>query len=249
MPTHRHYPKAPITEALIDFRVAYGQGISLERLKKFGAELKAEYPNESSRDIFQGQITFDVSAPAAQSSSRSTVGYIFHSTDGRQAVQVRLDGFTFSRFAPYQDWPHLVNETKRLWSLFVRMAQPTTVLRVAVRYVNQINLPVKEGGLRFEDYLRTFPAIGVGDDVELEQFLIRLVMPQKDLSARLILTEALLPQQGDSIGVILDVDLFREHVELDVRSADIWAILELFRERKNIYFEASITDASRELFV
>jgi uncharacterized protein (TIGR04255 family) len=248
MPTDQHYAKAPITEALIDLRVAYGQGISLEKLKRFGDEIKTEYPNEGSRDVFQGQITFETSAPTTQSSSRSTIGYIFHSPDRLQAVQARMDGFTFSRFAPYQNWSHLVEETKRLWSLFVRTAQPTGVLRVAVRYINQINLPLKSGGLRFEDYLRTFPAIGVEDDVELEQFLVRLVMPQKDLSAKLILTEALLPEQGNSIGVILDIDLFRENVELDVRSNDIWAILELFHERKNSYFEASITDASRELF-
>ena len=249
MPTHRHYPRAPITEAIIDFRVAYGQNISLERLKKFGAEIRTDYPHEGSRDIFQSQITFDASPTTTQASSRSTVGYIFHSIDRRQAVQARLDGFTFSRFAPYQDWPHLVDETKRLWSLFVRVVQPTSVLRVAVRYINQINLPLKGGSLRFEDYLRTFPAIGIDNDVELEQFFVRLVMPQKDLSAQLILTEALLPPQEGHIGVILDVDLARENLALDVHSADIWAMLETFRERKNLYFEASLTDASRELFV
>ncbi|MGH9499470.1 MAG: TIGR04255 family protein [Terriglobales bacterium] len=247
MPIHRHYPNAPITEALIDLRVGYGQSISLETLKKFGAEIKSEYPNEATRDLFQSHITLDPSAPSARS-SKSTIGYIFHSGDRKQAVQARMDGFTFSRFPPYQDWHHLVNETKRLWGLFVEVAQPTTVLRVAVRYINQINLPLNKGALRFEHYLRTFPASGLEENVELEQFLVRLVMPQKDIAARLILTEALLPPQDAYIGVILDVDLSRENVALDVRSDEIWAILESFRERKNRYFEASITDASRELF-
>jgi uncharacterized protein (TIGR04255 family) len=159
-----------------------------------------------------------------------------------------MDGFTFSRFSPYQDWNHLVEETKRLWSLFVKVVRPTIVTRVAVRYINQINLPLKGGALRFEDYLRTFPASGLEENVELEQFFVRLVMPQKDIAAKLILTEALLPVQDGHIGVILDIDLFREHVALDVRSDEIWTILELFRERKNRYFEVSITDASRELF-
>ncbi len=247
MPTHRNYPKAPITEALIDLRVGYGPGMSLEMLKKFGAEIRGEYPNEGTRDLFQSHITLDPSAPATRS-SRSTIGYIFHSADRKQAVQARMDGFTFSRFPPYQDWHHLVDETRRLWGLFVRVVQPTAVLRVAVRYINQIDLPLKDGTLRFEDYLRTFPASGLDENVELEQFLVRLVMPQKDIAARLTLTEALLPPQGSYIGVILDIDLSRENVALDVRSGEIWDILELFRERKNRYFEASITDASRELF-
>ena len=241
------YPNAPITEALIDIRVAHQQGISLEKLRKFGVGVRGEYPNESPRDILQGQIDFSMSDPKTQS-SRTTVGYIFHSVDRRQAVQARLDGFTFSRFAPYQDWNHLVDEARRLWTVFVSILEPAAALRVAVRYVNQINLPLKEETLNFEHYLRTFPKMDIDGDVLLEQFFLRLVMPQQDLSAQLILTEALLPPQGPSLGVILDIDLFSENLSLDVRGSEIWDMLDRFRARKNKYFEASITDATRELF-
>jgi uncharacterized protein (TIGR04255 family) len=247
MAPNRHYPNAPITEALIDIRVAYARGVTLEKLKSFAAEVRDQYPHESSRDVVQGKIDFSGSSAQAHS-SRDTVGYIFHSVDRRQAVQVRLDGFTFSRFAPYQNWDHLIREAKRLWGVFVGLMGPTTVLRVAVRYVNQINLPLLEGPLSFEHYLSTFPKIGTDEDVSLEQFFLRLVMPQNDLPAQLILTEALLPQQGASLGVILDIDLFRENLSLDVRSGEIWDMLEKFRDRKNKYFELSITDAARGLF-
>jgi uncharacterized protein (TIGR04255 family) len=241
------YPNAPITEALIDIRVSHQQGISLEKLKKFGAEVRGEYPNESPRDILQGQIDFSMSSPQTQS-SRTTVGYIFHSIDRRQAVQARLDGFTFSRFAPYQDWHRLIDEARRLWTVYVATLGPTAALRIAVRYVNQINLPLAEGTLNFEDYLRTFPKMDIDGDVLLQQFFLRLVMPQEDLSAQLILTESLLPPQGSSLGIILDIDLFRENLSLDVRTSGIWDMLEQFRARKNKYFEASITDKTRKLF-
>lgn len=245
---NRHYPKAPITEALIDIRVIYPQGTTLEKLRKFGAEVRDHYPHENAREMMEGRFDFSASQPLSQS-SRSTVGYIFHSADRKQAVQVRLDGFTFSRFAPYQNWDHMMAETKRLWNVFISLLEPTLVLRVAVRYVNQINLPLKEGTLSFEHYLSTFPKIGTDDDILLEQFFLRLVMPQKDISAQMILTEALLPQQGASLGVILDIDLFRENLTLPIRSGEIWDMLEKFRERKNKFFEVSITDAARELFV
>jgi uncharacterized protein (TIGR04255 family) len=248
MPTHRHYNKAPITEALIDLRVDYGPGISLDKLRSFGDRIRNKYPNSSPRDILQGQFDLTNQAEPRARSSRITTGYIFHSADRQQAVQARLDGFTFSRFSPYQDWECLLGDAKEVWNTFVETLRPTAVLRVAVRYINQINLPHKGRSLRFEDYLRTFPATGLEGDVDLEQFLLRLVMPQKDLNAKLILTEALLPPQGENLGVILDIDLFRENTTLDVRSADIWDILEQFRDRKNAYFEASITDAARELF-
>jgi uncharacterized protein (TIGR04255 family) len=217
-------------------------------LKAFGSKIRAEYPHESSRDVLQGEFNFVASEPQART-SRLTVGYVFHSEDRSQAVQARLDGFTFSRFPKYKDWIHLVSEARRLWNIFCDSLQPTKVLRVGVRYVNQINLPLQGGKLRFEDYLATFPEMrGIREDIDLEGFFLRLVIPQQDLSAKLILTEALLPSQGDKFGVILDIDLFRENVSLDAKSEDIWPILEGFRDRKNKYFEASITDATRGLF-
>jgi uncharacterized protein (TIGR04255 family) len=248
MPDHRRYPNAPITEALVDLRVHYDAGVSLEKLKAFGAEIKAQYPNENTRDVLQGE--FRLEGPQAQA-TRTTVGYIFHSEDRSQAVQVRLDGFTFSRFPKYRDWPHLIGETKRLWGIFSKMFRPRTVVRIAVRYINQINLPLnKQGsGLRFEDYLATFPEMrGFQEDIVLEGFFMRLVVPQADLSSKLIVNEALMPPQGDTIGIILDIDLFKENLELDANSPEIWDILDSFRDRKNNYFEASITDATRELF-
>ncbi len=248
MPDHRRYPNAPITEALVDLRVQYDPSVSLDKLKAFGIEVKTQYPHENTRDFLQGE--FSLEGPQAHA-TRTTVGYIFHSEDRSQAVQVRLDGFTFSRFPKYKDWPHLIGETQRLWGIFCKMFQPRAVVRVAVRYVNQINLPLnKEGrGLRFEDYLATFPEMrGIEENVVLEGFFLRLVVPQVDLSAKLIVNEALMLPQGDTIGVILDIDLFREHLSLDVNSPEIWGILDSFRDRKNRYFEASITDATRELF-
>lgn len=246
MPPPQRYPNAPITEALVDIRVAHQQSTSLETLRKFGGAIRGRYPSEATRDVLQGQFTFGASGPQTQS-TRKTVGYIFHSADRKQAVQARLDGFTFSRFAPYKDWRHLIDETKSLWDIFASLLSPASVTRVAVRYVNQINLPL-QGVLTFEDYFRTFPKMDLDEAIALEQFLLRLVMPQVDLNAQLILTEALLPPQNATLGVILDIDLFRENLSLDARSGQIWEILDLFRERKNKYFEASITDKARELF-
>ena len=247
MPNNRHYPHAPITGGMIDLRVNYGRTISLANLKSFGTHVKKEYPLESNRDLIEGQL--NLGAEALRSlSSRPTVGYVSTLFDGRQAVQARTDGFTVSRLAPYENWAQLRDETKLLWAIFREVLRPVSITRVAVRYINQINLPLKGGRLRFEDYLQTFPRMEVAEEISLEQFLMRLVMPQNDLAAKLILTEALLPAQGDRVGVILDIDIFRENVSIDALSMEAWDILELFRNRKNDYFEASITDRARELF-
>ena len=248
----RHYPHAPITEALVDLRVTYGADTSLKQLRSFGAGIKDSYPFEATRDVFQAEFQAR-GAQTSSSSARETVGYIFHSADRKQAVQARLDGFTFSRFAPYENWPALLRETRRLWEHFVTMTNPQRVGRVAVRYINQINLPMGNGGVRFEDYLRTFPEVGnegfAIPDHTIEQFFMRIVMPQEDLQARVVLTQALLPPKTEAlVSVILDIDLFRDGTSFSVGSEEIWDLLLAFRARKNLYFEASLTDKARELF-
>lgn len=232
---------------MIDLRVNYGRAISLAELKTFGTLVKRDYPLESNRDLIQGQLNFGATEPQVQS-SKATIGYIFQTADRKQAVQARLDGFTVSRLPPYQSWEKLRDETKRLWVVFKQALQPAFITRVAVRYVNQINLPLQGGNLKFEDYLQTFPKMEVEEDVFLEEFFLRLVMPQNDLHAKLILTEALLPPQNDRLGVILDIDLFRENVSIDADSMETWDVLEEFRHRKNRFFESSITDQTRKLF-
>jgi uncharacterized protein (TIGR04255 family) len=252
MPDHyRQYPNAPITEALVDLRVTYDPAVSLDKLKAFGQEIKSHYPHENTRDFLQGEFRLEGAAGPQAQATRTTIGYIFHANDRSQAVQVRLDGFTFSRFPKYKDWSQLIGETRRLWGIFCRMFRPRSVVRIAVRYVNQINLPLNKngGGLRFEDYLATFPEMrGIPENIALEGFFLRLVVPQDDLSAKLVVNEALMQPQADTIGIILDIDLFRENLSLEANSPEIWDILDSFRERKNRYFEASITDATRELF-
>ena len=128
MPESRHYPHAPITEALVDLRVNYGPEVSLEKLRTFGTSIKPNYPNEGIRDMVQSEISIAGGQPKTES-KHTTLGYIWHSEDRRQAVQARIDGFTFSRFAPYQDWPHLIGEAQRLWNVFVDVLAPKTVTR------------------------------------------------------------------------------------------------------------------------
>jgi uncharacterized protein (TIGR04255 family) len=244
MPIGQHYPHAPITEALVDLRVNPSDSVSLEKLKLFGKEIKASYPFESTRNVVQAEIKVSGGA----TTQTTTTGYLFHSGNREQAVQARIDGFTFSRFAPYDTWEQMVSEARRLWSSYYELIKPKSVTRLAVRYVNQINLPLGQGPLAFEEYLKTFPRVGEEAGQDVTQFLLRLVLPQPDLDATLILTEALVPGEPSTrLGVILDIDLFRETVVLP-ESPEIWTILDTFRARKNVYFEASITDRTRELF-
>lgn len=54
------------------------------------------------------------------------------------------------------------------------------------------------------------------------------------------------PKRPDTVPIILDIDLFVEQPEI-ADEESLWGFFQKLRERKNLYFEACITDRTREL--
>ena len=77
-----------------------------------------------------------------------------------EIAQFRVDGFTFSKIAPYTTWGEVSSEALRLWKVYVEVAKPRQVSRVAVRYINRMRLPnVKDLG----EYLEAPPQVACTD--------------------------------------------------------------------------------------
>ena len=77
---------------------------------------------------------------------------------------------------------------------------------------------------------------------------MQLQFPQVDLGGFLILTQAAVPPPSpDMNSVILDLDVFKDGVEI-VSDDEVWGLLETLRNRKNEFFEGSLTDKARALF-
>lgn len=155
MQTQRHYTGAPITEAVIDLRVEILSEITLSILKGLQHSTELDYPVCEEMLVVQGQIQACPSIAAI--ASQTIIGYRFLSGDRKQIFQARLDGFTFSRLAPYDKWETFRDEARRLWELYRAVANPKSVNRVAVRYINRLDLPIPLSD--FKDYLRTVPEV------------------------------------------------------------------------------------------
>jgi uncharacterized protein (TIGR04255 family) len=241
---HRHYANAPITEGLIDIRVELPSDVSLESLDSLYEQVKAQYPTREERLFFQGRLLAGEQVEA--SAKQTKIGYLFRSANGKHVLQVKLNGFTFSRLKPYENWPALRDEAKALWAIYRQILRPTRVTRVAVRYINQIDVPLARFDLK--EYFRTFPEVSPELPQDLGAFLMQLQIPQVDLDAVLLLTQTGgSPPSPDITSVILDIDLFREFSDLK-SDDDVWDMLESFRDRKNEVFEGCITDKARQLF-
>jgi uncharacterized protein (TIGR04255 family) len=118
-----------------------------------------------------------------------------------------------------------------------------------VRYINRLDLPLESScPFDFKDYLRTVPEVADGIDQGLSGYFMQLQIPQSNLSAILLLNEAIIPSSKENVvSVLLDIDLSR--VASFSIDDNFWETLDEFRWRKNEIFEACITDKLRELIV
>jgi len=245
MPTQRHYPKAPITEAIIDLRVELPEGTGVDVLGKVHEGLEAAYPTKKNRihAEVQGQIG-DQGTAAAATSKR--IGFLFRSQDGKYIFQARLDGFTMSRLAPYERWEPFRDEARRLWDVYRSVAKPTKVTRLALRYINRLDLPLPIADLKH--YLRTVPEVSSDLPQNLAAYFMQLRIPQEDIKSSLLLNQAIIdPARPGVASIVLDNDIFRVD-DIPTNELGVWDFFEVLRQRKNDVFEASITDQARELF-
>lgn len=239
----KHYSHAPITEALIDLRVELPAGVTLSTLADLHSGIKADYPIRQELLIFQGQMTGGASVGA--SASQTQTGYIFLSSDRKQIFKSRLDGFTFSRLAPYDRWNTFRDEAQQLWRIYQSATNLKLITRLTVRYINRLDLPLPLGDLK--DYLQTVPEVSPDLPQGLIGYFMQLQIPQEDLGGMLVLNQALIPPPlPDVVSILLDIDLFRE-TDLPDDEAALWDILEQLHTRTDQVFEACITDRTREL--
>jgi len=172
-------------------------------------------------------------------------GLRLHSHDEKYVAQCRLSGFTLSRLSPYEAWPNLVQEAKRVWAVYTERLIPKQVNRVATRFINNLQLPM-DLGESYQKYLHKLVDVPDEAPQAVASFFQRFQLIDVESDARVNLTLALdNTQPGGRVPVILDIDAFRS---LEQPNQDIWGILDRLRDLKNRCFFGTITEAAAELY-
>ncbi len=247
-----HYSRAPITEAIIDLRIVPRQGVSIEDLVPLRDVVADRYPTQESEHVVFEQMSFVERELLRTGGGHQLNGFRFVGQDKRETFFARLDGFAFSTQAPYDRWESFRDEARSLWNLYSSVAAPGGVTRVALRYVNRIDIP-NATTVQLEDYLRIYPEVSPDWPNEgiMNNFFMQLQLWQQDLGCWLVVNEAPeSPPAEGTMSIRLDLDLFREQFEEPWQADDdaaVWEFLEQLHDRKNEIFEASITEETRRL--
>lgn len=244
MARQRHLRNAPITEAMIDLRVKVPtETQSVTLIHSLHERIQKRFPQK--KEIQSIEYHFEAGPPLKEKTTSSHIGYRYDSADGRQVIQAKLGGFTFSWLKPYETWEVLRSEAYSMWQLYQEIMKPDAITRVATRFINQIELP---GSLvDFDDYLTAAPVVPKALPQALASFFSRIAVPDEKNQVMAMITQVFQPGTNpQALPVILDIDVFKEKLFENQSSA--WDTIDTLRSFKNLVFFDSITEKTAELY-
>lgn len=247
MAEERHLARAPITEAIIDFRVRLPEGFQADRFAGLKEKLHDKYPKASERRFVKKGFQLINGKQVSQVvDEKGLDGYIFKSEDELAIAQFRIDGFTFNKLNPYTSWEEVSREASVLWDLYVDIASPETINRIAVRYINHLNIPLPLENL--SRYFNTTLPVPGSCPGNMRSFLQRVVVRDPELGISANITHALEESVDPQfVTVILDIDVYKVET-FTIHDQRIWPTFESLRKMKNQIFFGSITEETAGLY-
>lgn len=248
MVTKMSYQNPPIREAVLDIKFNFGQQINTEALQELHSKISDKYTKKEV--IRSGQFTFqfsDKGQPSFDATNDGIIGIRCISTDLTEIVQMRVDGFTFSKLQPYHNWEDFITEAKRLLAIYHDFTKPEYANRIAIRYINAID--IKEKVFEVQDYFRMYTTIPESLPKKLLQFFSRVVI-QDDGSENMAIINHTVEENTkkiDTTTILFDIDVFLQNIKI-MTVDEIWPIADRLKDMRTRIFEGSITDKTRKLF-
>jgi uncharacterized protein (TIGR04255 family) len=242
------YKNAPIAEALIDLQVIANEPVDLEEcIKNFTTKLNGKFPEKKNIRTGEFKIEFpddkEQNQPQVETSQK-TLGVRFDNEQNNKVLQIRINGFTLSYINYYSNWEEFCQEARLYWKEYLEIFKPKTVSRVAVRYINKLEIPGPI--IEPSEYFNLYPKVPEKLPQKINDFLLRMVMPQSDIDSIAIINQATMQaSKANHVAVALDFDIFKQ-TSFEASSEEVWELLYVLRDRKNLLFESCITEKTRE---
>jgi uncharacterized protein (TIGR04255 family) len=248
--TRRQYSNPPIEEAVCEFRFAPGSAWNLTVPGLFYEKIKDAYPGEPRQ---QNLIATEVVAGQTPANPEFTVRQgvnklLFESKDTKRLVGVGNNVLSIHSLRPYEGWEEFRQRIDEAFEVYLEVAKPVGVTRIALRYINRIAIPSNQE-IELRDYFTIYPQIPKdGVPSKMTAFLTRTELIYEDIPIRLVLnlSDAIAP--AEQIVIVLDLEIFQDWVEKPLSLQEAISNLYELKQREGQAFENLITDRTRELF-
>ncbi len=242
-------PNAPIVEAVLDIECDLKPGQQLADLEGPAREIFREsYPKFRQNFFHEHQIEQKQDAPLEVLSRQGLQALQFLNNDEKQLIQVRRQGYSFNRLAPYSGLDDYLPEIERTWRLYVKLVHPVQVRLIRLRYINRILLPMEEGRVNLDDFFRTAPHLPEEDSLDFVGFLNQHAAVEKGTGNQVNIILATQPDDGDKLPVIFDNTVVAQRSGEPGDWTFVLATISMLRELKNRIFKEALTGRCLDLF-
>lgn len=194
----------PIVEAVVDIDCDMPPAFDLVALETPAcAAYRDHYPKFRTMFLEQHRIEAKGVKPSVHSANRAIQALQFLHDDERQLVQVRAQGFSFNRLAPYTTLDDYLPEIERTWRVFLGIASPVQIRVVRLRYINRIRLPQEDGRIELEHYVKVSPRLA-GDRLVLNGFLNQYAAVEADTGHEVNVVVTAQPPESGRAPIIFD---------------------------------------------
>lgn len=240
----RHLKNAPIIEAVIDVRFSTEVFIADE--VRALAQTLTRYKKVEPIRGYEGEVhAFGDGSLEQRSRSLGIRGFKLTAEDEGTLVQLRINGFTFSRLRPYPSWESIQREASEVWRLFRGSIGDLSISRLAVRYINNFQVP--RGTVRSRLTFTPEVPAGIKDDQVRSSLLKMIIGSGESLESTVILALEDRPEHGHVV-ILLDIDTYQSQDGDTMTELELWKKFELLRAEKNRLFFSSITEATAKEF-
>ncbi len=240
---------APIVEAVLDIDCDSPPGFDLDALEERARErFRDRYPKFRKRFLHELEIATKAEALSKLTTRHAVQALQFHHDDEKQLVQVRAQGFSFNRLAPYSSLDDYLPEIERTWRLYVEMVTPVETRIVRLRYINRILLPMEAGKVDLDEFLKIGPRLADENVLELTGFLTQHAAVETDTGHQVNLVLTAQAPENERLPVILDIGVANPLREEPGNWPTVRQSVDSLRRLKNRIFLNTLTDKCLQLF-
>lgn len=240
---------APIVEAVLDIDCDTPPDVELADLEDAAYERFGDrYPQARKQFSQEVQLQSKPEGLSSLSTRHALQALQFLTEDEKQLVQLRAQGFSFNRLAPYSSLDDYLPEIERTWRRYGEVAAPVTTRAVRLRYINRIALPMEDGTVDLDGFLEIAPRSAAEESLSLTGFLIQQNAFEKESHHHVSLTLRSQSPENKTLPIILDIAVSHP---LEIAPSDwdaIYETVQSLRRLKNRVFRNTLTERCMQLF-
>ncbi len=246
---HFQLDDAPIIEAVVDIDCDMPSDFTLAAVEAEATNRFLDaYPETKKSFLQQQQIQFRPQEPPQVTATQALRALQFFSGDSLQLVQVRSNGYSFNRLRPYSSLDDYLPEIQRTWQLFVELAAPVQVRKIALRYINRILLPMEAGRVPLDRYLRLGPRLPEEHEFTYLGFLNQYSAIEPGSGNALTITLTSQPMEQQGLPLIFDIETRREFGAQPGNWDELKKVILSLRKLKNRVFKRTLSEECLMLF-